>query len=110
MTPQVKLWVDGELFVPQAWFASQQAQQRRRVGLPPERTFQTKPELAWQLIQRAQTNGLPFVAVAMDDLYGRNQLLCRRLDAAGIEYYGDIPLIRSFTSTGPDLKPLDQTR
>jgi SRSO17 transposase len=91
VTPQVNLWVDGELFVPKAWFEPAQADRRRRVGLPPERTFQTKPELAWQLIQRAQTNGLPFVAVTMDDLYGRNQQLCRRLDEAGIEYYGDIP-------------------
>lgn len=90
-TPQVNLWVDGELFVPRAWFEPAQAEQRRRVGLPPERTFQTKPELAWALIQRAQTNGLPFVAVAMDDLSGRNQQLCRRLDEAGIEYYGDVP-------------------
>ena len=91
VTPQVQLWVDGELFVPQAWFEPEQAEQRQRVGLPPERRFQTKPELAWQLIQRARTQGLPFVAVAMDDLYGRNQQLCHRLDEAGIEYYGDIP-------------------
>lgn len=91
VTPQVNLWVDGELFVPQAWFEPEQAPKRQRVGLPPARTFQTKPELAWQLIRQAQTNGLPFVAVAMDDLYGRNQPLCRRLDEAGLEYYGDIP-------------------
>ncbi|MBI1877444.1 MAG: transposase [Chloroflexi bacterium] len=43
------------------------------------------------MIQRAQRQGLPFVAVTMDDLYGRNQHLCRRLHEAGIEYYGDIP-------------------
>lgn len=91
VTPQVNLWVDGELFVPHAWFEPEQAARRQRVGLPPERSFQTKPELAWQLIQRARDQGLPFVAVAMDDLYGRNQQLCRRLDEAGIEYYGDIP-------------------
>lgn len=90
-TPQVNLWVDGELFVPAAWFEPAQAERRQRVGWPKERSFQTKPELAWSLIQRAQANGLPFVAVDMDDLYGRNQTLCRRLDEAGIEYYGDIP-------------------
>ena len=91
VTPQVNLWVDGELFVPQAWFEPEQAPKRRQVGLPPERAFQTKPELAWELIQRARRKELPLVAVAMDDLYGRNQRLCRRLDEAGIEYYGDIP-------------------
>ena len=90
-TPQVNLWVDGELFVPAAWFEPAQAERRRRVGWPEERTFHTKPELAWALIQRARAKGLPFVAVAMDDLYGRNRALCQRLDEAGIEYYGDIP-------------------
>ena len=34
---------------------------------------------------------MPFCAVAMDDLYGRNVQLCQQLDEAGIEYYGDIP-------------------
>lgn len=90
-TPQVNLWVDGALFVREAWFEPAQAERRRRVGWPEERTFQTKPELAWDLIQRARAKGLPFKAVAMDDLYGRNRRLCQRLDEAGIEYYGDIP-------------------
>ena len=34
---------------------------------------------------------MPFTAVAMDDLYGRNTELCQQLDEAGIEYYGDMP-------------------
>ena len=91
VTPQASVWVDGELFVPESWFEPAQAALRQRVGLPAERTFQTKPELAWTLIERARANGLPFVAVDMDDLYGRNRHLRRRLEAAEIEYYGDIP-------------------
>ncbi len=43
------------------------------------------------MIQRAKRNGLPFVAVTMDDLYGRNSKLCYPLDQGGIEYYGDVP-------------------
>lgn len=31
-----------------------------------------KPELGWQLIHRVQAQGIPFEAVDMDDLYGRN--------------------------------------
>lgn len=90
-TPQVNTWIDGELFIPQKWFDAEQKAKRKRVGLPPERTFQTKPELAWQIIQRAKAEGIPFDGVCYDDLYGRNQELCAKLDAAGIEYYGDIP-------------------
>ncbi len=43
------------------------------------------------MIQRVVANQVPFEAVIMDDLYGRNDVLRERLDQAGIEYYGDIP-------------------
>ena len=91
-TPEVSVWVDGELYVPKAWFEDKYAERRRWVGIPAERTFQTKPELAWQIIQRLQERQMPFVAVAMDDLYGRNQKLRRQLQEAEIEYYADVPL------------------
>lgn len=91
-TPRVNTWIDGELFFPQHWFEEGYARQRQKVGFPEGRTFKTKPELAWDLIQRIRANGVPFEAVAMDDLYGRNAQLRKRLDEAGIEYYGDIPV------------------
>jgi SRSO17 transposase len=90
-TPRVNTWIDGELFILEKWFGPAYAEKRQKAGIPPERTFHTKPELGWQMIQRAVDSGIPFVAVAMDDLYGRNQQLCGRLDAANIEYYGDVP-------------------
>ena len=90
-TPQAHTWIDGELYLPQHWFADAYAAQRAKVGLPAERTFKTKPELGWEMIQRAVANGVAFAAVVMDDLYGRNEVLRAQLDAAGIEYYGDIP-------------------
>lgn len=90
-TPRVNTWIDGELFFPQHWFEEAYARQRKKVGFPEGRTFKTKPELVWDLIQRVQANGVPFEAVAMDDLYGRNAQLRKRLDDAHLEYYGDIP-------------------
>lgn len=90
-TPGAHTWIDGELYVPQRWFGDAYAERRKKVGLPKERTFHTKPELGWQMIQRAQANQVPFDAVVMDDLYGRNDVLRQRLDQANIEYYGDIP-------------------
>ena len=91
VTPRVNTWIDGELYLPKHWFQEAYADRRRQVGIPDTRTFQTKPELGWQMVQRAQANQVPFGAVAMDDLYGRNTTLRHRLDQAGIEYYGDIP-------------------
>jgi SRSO17 transposase len=91
VTPQTHLWLDGDLFLPQAWFDEAQAPLRQQVGIPQARTFQTKPQLSWQIIQRIRARGINFAAVTMDALYGRNVELCRRLDEAHIEYYGDIP-------------------
>jgi len=90
-TPRAHTWIDGELYLPEHWFGDGYAERRKKVGIPEERSFQTKPELGWQMIQRVQANQIPFEAVVMDDLYGRNNMLRQRLDQAGIEYYGDIP-------------------
>jgi SRSO17 transposase len=90
-TPRAHTWIDGELYVPKRWFDEAYAERREKAGIPRSRTFQTKPELGWQMIQRAVANRVPFEAVVMDDLYGRNDVLRQRLDQADIEYYGDIP-------------------
>jgi SRSO17 transposase len=84
-------WVDGEIFLPKIWFSEEYAEQRRRVGLPAGREFQTKIELGWQMIQRVRAQGLRFEAVACDTLYGRNGWLRDQMNAAGIQYYADVP-------------------
>jgi SRSO17 transposase len=88
-----RVWtlVDGELFLPEKWFSQKYAARRRKAEIPPERVFQTKIELGWAMIARAQATGLPFVAVAFDSLYGRSFWLREQCDQAGIEYYADIP-------------------
>jgi len=91
VTPRVNMWIAGDLFLPERWFTKAYGKRRKKVGIPEKRTFLTKPELGWRMIQHAQTNGVPFEAVVMDDLYGRNTLLRKRLHRAEIEYYGDIP-------------------
>ena len=92
VTPVVNTWIDGELYLPARWFEAAYADKRKTVGIPDQLTFKKKPELGWQMIQRVQAGGIPFEAVVMDDLYGRNEALRQHLDAAGIEYYGDIPV------------------
>ena len=67
------------------------AAERQRVGVPAKRQFATKIQLGWRMIQRAQANGLPFEAVACDDLYGRSGWLRREMDAAGLVYMAEVP-------------------
>jgi SRSO17 transposase len=84
-------WVDGELFLQEHWFTPEMAELYQQLGIPPERTFQTKIELGWKMIQRVQANGLPFEAVACDDLYGRSTWLRDQLAGANLVYMADVP-------------------
>lgn len=84
-------WVDGELYLQEDWFSPEMAELRKKVGLPPERGFLTKLELAWQLIQRIVAKGLPFEAIAFDDLYGRSTWLRDKLTEANLIYMADVP-------------------
>ena len=103
VTPQVNLWIDGELYLPNRWFDADYASQREKVGLPKELTFKTKPEIGWEMIQKARKTGIPFEAVVMDDLYGRNKELRQQLDQAGIEYYGDVPVVTQVYLERPEI-------
>jgi SRSO17 transposase len=84
-------WIDGELFVPEHWFAPERAELRQRLGIPPERRFATKIALGWQMIQRVRAAGVPFEAVLCDELYGRSRWLRAQLDAADLLYLAEVP-------------------
>jgi SRSO17 transposase len=83
--------VDSELFLPEEWFTPDFALERHKLGVPPERQFQTKPELGLEMIRRAKTQGLPFEAVACDDLYGRDSQFRAALEDEEITYFADVP-------------------
>ncbi len=61
----------GQLFVPEGWFADDQATVRDAVGIPADLTFKTKPELALDLVRDVLTRkGVPARWLAADALYG----------------------------------------
>jgi SRSO17 transposase len=90
VTPRVNTWIDGELYLAKRWFTKAYAKRREKTGIPEARTFMTKPEQGWRMIQHAQANGVPFEAVVMDDLYGRNAVLRQRLHLAEIVVVSDM--------------------
>jgi SRSO17 transposase len=73
--PGTGLWtlVDGELFLPEQWFSPEYKELRQKLGIPAERSFQTKPQLGLAMIDRALRRGLPFERVAADEFYGRSR-------------------------------------
>lgn len=84
-------WVDGELYLPGHWFTPDMAELRESLGIPPERTFETKIELGWKMIQRAHANGFPFVAICCDDFYGQSGEFRAKMRDAGYVYMADVP-------------------
>ena len=85
-------WIDGELYFPKKWFSDDYADKRKRIGMPKERTFATKLELALQMTKRAYENGVSFCAIDCDTLYGRSGELRDDFDQEGFEYYADVPI------------------
>jgi len=88
------LWtmVDGEIFLPEAWFGAEYAALRQKVGVPAERTtFETKPELGLKMIRRTKAAQLPFEAVLCDSLYGRSSQFRCELREEHLLYMADIP-------------------
>lgn len=91
--PNLGVWtlLDGELFLPEAWLGDDYAGLRQELGVPAERTFETKPELGLKMIRRVMAAGVPFERVACDELYGRGQTFRAVLDANGLRYAAQIP-------------------
>lgn len=65
--------LDRELYMPQEWIADRA--RCRRAGIPAERRFATKPQLAKVMLQRALTAGVPARWVTGDSVYGDDRRL-----------------------------------
>ncbi len=84
-------WIDGELYFPEKWFTDEYADKRKQIGMPENRVFATKLELALQMVKRTHENGVSFSAVDCDTLYGRSGEFRDALDQDGFQYYADVP-------------------
>ena len=97
--------LDCALFVPEEWFADRD--RCRQAGLPDAVTHQTKPQLAWDLLERALEAGVPAAWVTADAVYGSAGKLRRALEARGQAY---VLAVRSNEqpTTGPPYGPPGQ--
>src|SRR5215510_505461 len=60
--------IDRELYLPKEW--TDDRQRCQSAGIPEEREFATKPQLARQMLQRASQAGLRLAYVSGDSVYG----------------------------------------
>jgi SRSO17 transposase len=85
--------VDKRLFLPEVWFTDAYAARRARCNVPPELTFQSKPQLAATMLQAIVHEGLlPFKYVVADCLYGNSPDFLDAVDACvGVTTFVAIP-------------------
>lgn len=73
-----RAFVDRELYVPQEWTADRE--RCDEAGVPAERVFATKPQLALQMLERARQAGVQAQWVTADEVYGSDSKFRRALE------------------------------
>lgn len=82
---EVSAPVGGRLYLPEIW--AKDWPRREKVGVPSTVRFQTKPEIAGDLIEAALADGLSAAPILGDAVYGNAAELRRRIRGLGLEYF-----------------------
>jgi SRSO17 transposase len=83
--------IDRELYLPQDWCCD--LPRRHAAHIPQTVSFQTKPELAKRMVERAQAAHLPIRWVVADTVYGHSPDLRTFLEEQGHPYALAVPSI-----------------
>jgi len=84
--------LDRRLYLPESWFAQDHRTLWQDCQIPDEIAFQTKHELAAELVEKLMTSGrIRARWVACDEGYGDSPAFLQRLDATGLWYLAEVP-------------------
>lgn len=84
--------LDRRLSLPESWFAQDHRTLWQDCQIPDEIAFQTKHELAAELVEKLMTSGrIRARWVACDEGYGDSPAFLQRLDATGLWYLAEVP-------------------
>jgi len=100
VTPAGNALLDHQLYLPETWAADEARRKKTRV--PPEITFQTKPQIAAALVARSAVR---FDWITADEEFGRDGGFLDALESRNQRYLVEVPVD---TTVWPD-KPLRQT-
>src|SRR5712692_9136084 len=89
VTPLGHGLIDRELYLPEDW--CHDPARRLAAHIPETVAFQTKPELARRMLERAQSAGLPIDWVVADTVYGHSPDLRIFLEEQGYAYALAVP-------------------
>lgn len=90
--------VNARLYLPESWASNRS--RCRKAQVPDGMEFQTKGEIALELIDRARAFGVPFRAVVADAGYGDQPSLLDGLVARGIPHVAGVSRITRFRLAG----------
>lgn len=83
--------LDRRLYLPADWFEPASRSRWERCGIPEGTSFRTKLELAWEMIERLQVQGVvPFSWVLCDEAFGDSHEFLGHLEQAGLRYLADV--------------------
>jgi SRSO17 transposase len=88
-TPSEHLPIDFELYLPRRW--SDDPARRTEAHIPDEVGFETRAELAMQMIRRALADEFPVGVVLADSAYGDSGEFRRELREHGLDYAVGVP-------------------
>ncbi len=83
-TAEVSLPIAWRLYLPEVW--TQDKRRRKATGIPPEISFQTKPEIALQQIRTALDREIPTAPVLADAAYGNDTGFRDGITELGLRY------------------------
>jgi SRSO17 transposase len=100
--------IDQRLYLPGEWFQAASRDRWERCGIPDGTGFRTKPQLAWEMIQKLHARGiLPFGWVTCDEAFSDSHEFLRHLEERPVVYVADVAvstrvwLERPGTEVGP---------
>lgn len=89
-SPTGRTFLDRELYLPKAW--TDDRERCDAAGVPADRGFTTKPELAMDMLARALDAGVPARWVTGDAVYGQYYKLRKALEDRGVFYVLAVPM------------------
>src|SRR4029079_15997122 len=76
--------LDRRLYLPEAW--CNDMTRRQAAHVPADVAFQTKPQLALQMLRHAWQSGVTMSWITGDEVYGNDPAVCDAIAAAGHRY------------------------
>lgn len=100
VTPAGTALLEHQLYLPKEW--AKDRQRRKKTRVPPPQKFRTKPQIATELLQRTQEQGLvKFAWVTADEEFGNNGTFLDDLEVRGQRYLVEVPVTTTVWTEDP---------